>query len=359
MVWRSKHARRCTHFFCVAVGLFACCFTLYAQNPSLTTASHTPHATDSLIVYEIPYRTVTDSGVDCRWDFSHPTQPPIERYANYYRPIPTDTTFIAKHVYGTNHCYHLVADTLFLTGYETPTSSIHYILPEKQLVFPFSYGDSCHTTFFGVGEYAHRTPFTVCGSTTIHADAIGQLLLPTMTIDTVLRIHTRRCYTTTKQDTTLIAIDIYQWFSPQYRYPLLETICERTTTRIDSASVTLAFYHEPIELETQHNEDSPLRDAKQQTENTTNGVDTIFTDASFLPNPVRDVLHISYTLSRDAQIYFSTHYSDGTCFYQSVPKQQQAGDYHQTINMTSFPVGNYILYIHVDGAILSQPIIKQ
>jgi len=349
--------KRCTPFsFCIVIGLCFISLSSSAQSPQLTTATHTLCATDSLIIYQIPYSPVSDSGTDCVWDFSRFAQPPIERYADYYRPIPNDSTRIAKHFYGTNRYYRLSADTLFITGYETPTFSIRYTAPEKQMVFPFRYGDSIHSTFAGTGEYAHRTTFSVKGYTTIHADAMGKLMLPTMTIDTTLRIHTTRCYTATEQDTAIITTDIYQWFSPLYRYPLVETVCERTTAHADSTGVTLAFYHEPVELDTQHESDTHTTEL--QPKDTTNEANTVFTNASFLPNPVHDMLHISYTLSRDAQIYFSVHYSGGTCFYQSAPTQQTAGDHCETIDMTAFPTGNYVLYIHVDDTVLSQPIIK-
>ena len=62
--------------------------TLYAQSLYLTTAAHTPMASDSLVVYQIPYRATTDNGDNCAWDFSRPAQPPVERYADYYRPYP-------------------------------------------------------------------------------------------------------------------------------------------------------------------------------------------------------------------------------------------------------------------------------
>ena len=349
--------KRCTPVsFCMVIGLLAFSSILHAQSLQLTVATHTPCATDSLIVYQIPYSPVTDCGTDCVWDFSRPAQPPIERYADYYRPIPNDTTHIAKHFYGANRYYHLSADTLFLTGYETPAFAIRYTTPEKQLVFPLRYGDSIHSTFAGTGEYAHRTTFAVKGYTTVRADAMGKLMLPGMTIDTTLRIHTTRCYTATEQDTAIIATDIYQWFSPLYRYPLLETICERTTTHNDSTGVTLAFYHEPVELDTQHESDAHTIEAYPQ--DTIIEANTVFTNASFLPNPVHDILRISYTLSREAQIYFSVHYSGGTCFHQSAPMLQTAGDHHETIDMTAFPTGNYVLYIHVDDTVLSQPIIK-
>ena len=177
-----------------------------------------------------------------------------------------------------------------------------------------------------------------------------------MTIDTTLRIHTTRCYTAAEQDTAIITTDIYQWFSPLYRYPLLETICERTTTHNDSTGVTLAFYQEPVELDTQHESDTHTIEAYPQ--DIIIEANTVFSNASFLPNPVYDILRISYTLSRDARIYFSVHYSGGTCFHQSAPKQQTAGDHRETIDMAAFPTGNYVLYIHVDDTVLSQPIIK-
>lgn len=349
--------KRCTQvFFCIAIGLCFLSQPLSAQSLYLTTAAHIPIASDSLIVYQIPYRAITDSGDNCVWDFSRSAQPPIERYADYYYPVPDDTTHIAKHFYGANRYYHLLSDTLFMTGYETPAFAIRYTAPEKQLVFPFHYGDSVCSTFAGTGEYAHRTTFAVKGYTTVCADAIGKLMLPTMTIDTALRIHTTRYYTAAERDTAIITTDICQWFSPLYRYPLLETVCERTTTRNDSTGVTLAFYHEPVELETQHESDT--HHIEMQPQDTTNEASLVFTNASFLPNPVHDMLHISYTLSRDAQIFFSVHYSGGTCFHQSALVQQTVGDHHETIDMTAFPIGNYVLYIHVDDTILSQPIIK-
>lgn len=349
---------RHTFIYTFLASLYVLPNLLHANALQLSSAVHLRCAADSLSVNVIPYRAMTDSGTGCVWDFSQPPQLSEELCVNYYHYKPGDSTYVGKHFCRTNRYYHIVGDTIFSLGYENHLASVHYDSPKKHMVFPFCFGDSFNIAFSGTGEYSHCTPFSVAGTSRVCADATGKLLLPNMTTDSVLRVHTQQCYRTTVQDTSFVLIDLYQWYSSQCPYPLLETIRARTGTTTDSTGFTMAFYYEPpkeaIPSASLFVSDTPTEDFADAKTDTT----TIVTDVTFLPNPVYHQLHIRYTMLQDAHTFFSVHYNGGTCFYQSVPQLQTAGTYHETIDMTGFPTGTYILYIHANDMILAESIIK-
>jgi hypothetical protein len=88
------------------------------------------------------------------------------------------------------------------------------------------------------------------------------------------------------------------------------------------------------------------------------GAAAVFTNANYLPNPVISDLHITYTLARDANIWFSVHNNTGLQFCQTPPSNKPAGDGETIIPMSHLIQGTYTLYIHVDDMIMAHTVIK-
>lgn len=91
----------------------------------------------------------------------------------------------------------------------------------------------------------------------------------------------------------------------------------------------------------------------------TTPINNIFTEVSYLPNPVKDNLYVNYKLTRRATVWFSLHNSTGTTLYRTAPELKSAGSTQKIIPMGQLIDGTYVLYIHVDNMILSRVIIKQ
>lgn len=112
---------------------------------------------------------------------------------------------------------------------------------------------------------------------------------------------------------------------------------------------TFAYLHGNIHFDTENTNES---------ETGIIGAEAIFTQAQLFPNPVVNNLHINYTLTRQATIWFSLHNSLGMPVRQTAPLNQAEGYYGITIDMSGLPTGAYTVYVHVDDMILKKIVIK-
>ncbi|MDP3445902.1 MAG: hypothetical protein Q8T08_23830, partial [Ignavibacteria bacterium] len=115
-----------------------------------------------------------------------------------------------------------------------------------------------------------------------------------------------------------------------------------------------SFYYPP------HLQTSQVKteDLPPQTEVLT-GAAAVFTEASYLPNPVESILTISYKLVRPATIRFSVHNNVGIPACTTNQLNLSEG-YHQTdINMSYLITGTYTLNVHVDEMVMKQVVVKK
>lgn len=325
----------------------------------LTAEHHRPNRTDSMSVYKLPFVQVSDTGRHCVWDFSNISTANAGMVnVDFYGLSTADTTLFGLHREHTNSYYRYAMDTLWMTGYENARARVHFSPSLPFLRFPFAYGDSLRSDFTGEGQYCHLLPLHVQGSTLTHADASGRLLLPDMTIDSTLRIHSRMYYQV-NADSSHICIERYLWFSPRYHYPLWET---RLVQSVKDTATTMyaASYYAPQEPEwTDEDITEPRRDLlESQEENMEEEEQGILMDVAYLPNPVYTHLQVNYTLVRSAQVYISLHYNGGMTAYQSSLHREDEGAHSVSINMSGMPMGTYVVYIHADDTIVSGNIIK-
>ena len=318
----------------------------YAQ--ILTVERHVPVPTDSLQVYKLPYMQATDSGRNCIWDFSNILTDSAEIIdVDYYAP---DAASIGLHREHSNIYYHLAQDTLWQTGYETSRAHVRYLIPVPVMKFPFEYGDSLGGAAIGKGQYCHILPISTEGTYSVSADATGRLILPELTLDSALRLHSVFQYQDSKRRTA-VKEERYIWYSSYCRYPLLESTRVCAIHGTDTA-IAAATYYNP-----QEPENMPLpREEEQDIDEVL--TDSLVTNIAFMPSPVYSDLHVKYTLTRAAGVYISIHYNGGTTTYQTPLRQEDEGGHTTTINMSGLPIGSYVVYIHADDTIVSGNIIK-
>lgn len=295
---------------------------------------------------------MADSGRDCVWDFSKNRFFGEMQSLVCHSTVQQDTTQFTKHWLHSRHNYQTIGDTLYCTGYENANMRVTYTNKEKILVFPFGYADMLHSAFCGKGEYAHRDTFSIQGEATTICDGVGKLLLPdNEVIDSVLRLHIKRLCWQKGEDTVKTQWDVYQWYSAQERYPIIENACCKSICANDSTNLTYAFYCPQKEYQTKHSKETEQA-LTLQTE------PQWITDIGTQPNPVRDNLYLNYTLQRDAIVSYSLHYNGGACMYRSDGKKQNAGEYRHSIDMGKYPTGTYVLYIYADDQVVSKNILK-
>ena len=355
---RHTHSK----YFIALLILTLCVFKLHAQ--VITWQNQAPFTTDSLTAYYLPYQEAGDKGTDCMWDFSTLPEKNETVYFDSYlkqsletNPAQSgDTSLFFTHREHTNYNYHKDTLGVSLLGYQTSSHIVRLKEPLPVIRFPFVYGDSITCHFIGTGEYNHLRTFRIDGTSETKYDAKGRLLLPDFQTDSAMRIHTHRHYTESLHRETEFVVDKYQWYVSQCRYPLLESVKILTIRRGDTVTFAKSYYI-PQEVEEDKGGTRMTEETEHDSE-TENAAERIFTNATYLPNPVFSDLHISYTLTCDAEVYFSIHYNGGIAMYATPRHNRQAGDYEETIDMQGYPTGTYVLYVHVNDMIISKPIIK-
>jgi hypothetical protein len=151
--------------------------------------------------------------------------------------------------------------------------------------------------------------------------------------------------------------DIFQWYHPNYRYPLFEVAHKCSSNQPNSPIMSYAFYHIPTDEHLQNIIDTKIVEADND-EIVLTEIDSVLTNICFYPNPVHDNLTITYRQARQANVFFSVHYNGGLCVYQSPKRLQNEGEYLEYIPMSTMPVGAYVVYIHVDDKVVSTSILK-
>jgi hypothetical protein len=333
------------------VMIFIAMFAAKNDAQTLTVERHLPYTTDSLLVYKLPYIEVSDSGKHCVWDFSNLSTDSAEMIGvDYYAHSANDTAYIGCHREHANYFYHHWLDTLWQTGYETSHTHVRYSVPIPLLRFPFTYGDSICAQFTGTGQYCHIMSFHIDGTCLVRADAMGSLMLPEIEIDSVFRTYTLQQYVVISHDTTHVTEKTYRWYSSDIGYPLLETSHVAICNSCDTVETAHAYYL--------YQEMDKFNKKKTYLLQTEEHIDSLVTGISCMPNPVQTDLHISYQLANYADVYISIHYNGGASMYATTLQRQEEGVHNVTINMASFPIGSYVVYLHVNNMVYSTTIIK-
>ena len=78
----------------------------------------------------------------------------------------------------TQYKYRLSTDSLLLIGYENANARVDNRFPMIALRYPFAYGDSISSYFYGEGSYSHSLGISSYGFSSVVADGLGCLLLP-------------------------------------------------------------------------------------------------------------------------------------------------------------------------------------
>ena len=333
-------------------GLLILLFSIHLSAQTLTDECHRPQSSDSLFAYKMPYVAVGDSGRNCVWDF---TELPIDSAeiipVDYYATSATDTTYIGLHREHANYYMHCQSDTLWQTGYETSKCRLQYLFPLPLLCFPFAYGDTIIRKITGNGQYCHNIPLQIDGNVYVHADAIGRLVLPDCTIDSILRAHSIIQYSEMRHRPTLVKEERYVWYSTHFRYPVIETVKVQNISHTDTTSIASIYYY-------QQEYENVLKQQQTKVDIKPDSTDSLLTEINFLPNPVLSDLQVCYTLVRDAHVYISVHYNGGVATFTTPEYNEVQGSHRTNINMSGMPTGNYVVYIHADDTIISGNVIK-
>jgi hypothetical protein len=76
------------------------------------------------------------------------------------------------------------------------------------------------------------------------------------------------------------------------------------------------------------------------------------------PNPVSDLTYVNYKTDRRSIIGITVINQQGIVLYSSSATSKPAGEFTETLNLTSYPPGVYLVRLTIDGKSYSKKIIK-
>ena len=398
----------------VFILLWIACGVLTAQG-QIRKELHLFRAGDTIVKQQVEYKDPGKRGRGILWDFSRLKT--IDRGYTVVYGQTADSLFTVEE-HQTRYFHTLVNDSLFLTGYENPTTKVVYDAPELLLHFPLKEGEKTESRYAASGSYCDRLAFMTCGTSSTTADAHGTISLPDGdTLRQVIRVHNTRTVseksapassrflspseegvtkpkiapnhfpngTDFANDSALMVTDTYRWYAAGYRYPVFETV---STGSVRGGSktkqFTTAFYFPPykhgyMETDTEnrrlHKElsdkerlrnatagDIPVRNKevfKKEDEGASETAQSPGFTYKYYPNPVEWQLRLTCCLSERAKVSMALYAITGLMMYRSPVKSLQPGTFSETIDMGHFPRGEYILLILVNNKRFSAKILKK
>lgn len=315
--------------------------SMLLASPRITWQVHNFMDKDTLIRHTLDYCEPGASGKGVVWDFSNIQV--SDKTDKVSWNLQDDSVWCVKER-RTSRYYVNRADTLWQVRLQTATTYMDYSMEEVLLKYPMDYGDTLSSNFIATGQHGKLMPIKQHGCNRVCVDATGKLILPDTEYDDVIRIKQMRKIFTQENDTLPLVVERYAWYASMCRYPVLES--ERMLQN-DSVFYSVSFYTPQEKLvET----DDSLDDISME---------HVFTNASFLPNPVQDRLFIHYELTRNAYVGFALYTPLGVLIHQKGAQIQPVGYHEYSIPMMGQITGSYTLYIFVDDKVIQQVIVKQ
>jgi len=177
---------------------------------------------------------------------------------------------------------------------------------------------------------------------------------------------TRGQMLTEKTDSIYYRTETCRWYAPGYRYPLFETICNKShLTKKDnseSKDIATAFYFPPsmhtyLESDPKNKAiiDSLL--AENQDKDISSS-DTLLFDYNYFPNPVKNDLNVELLLDLQSDVTFRIVDTSGKIVLTSNEGVLSAGAHNFTLKTNRLRFGNYVLHIVVGKQIAYAMLLK-
>ena len=373
------------------IALALICTIANAQNIS---SSHQVRVNDEVKKQQVEYVAVDSTGQNMVWDLSEVELPKWTLTADYTAEDSRKGVVIGTER-GTRNYYRSEPAALLLTGFENNLLKVEYDQPELLLRMPLVYGDHYEGQFHGTSVYCEKVFSRTFGTYRVVVDGTGSMLLPSGdTLRHVSRVRSTKLISArffpevqrermlktyvdsikfpadsirfgVVNDSLVIETNTYRWYAAGYRYPVLEVIA--TGYKGEKPWTTEAFYCSP-EVQ-QQIDDSENEQARRLLANkdATGGTDDR-TSADDGQNSLDNILHyltvtvsgsvvtIGYTLLQDATVTALVSDVSGIVYRQQSQTGQTGESYEMSIPCAGLRRGQYVLYLNVNGLVLSQAV---
>lgn len=332
---------------------------------SISKRIHMPKGGDSYDKLGIEPVDPGASGNNTVWDFAHVVAAGTTSHVSY---VSLGDSVLVKIEGGTQHTYKIEGDSMMLTIRETSLSMMRASVPPLCMIYPLTYGDSIVSRTYINGSYCDNNGVAEAGTLAVKADGWGTLILPDDTLHDVLRIHTRETSRVwvaescsmqpiRESDDSLMVktYDVWQWYSPSYRYPLAEVMVTSIQTG-DSAmteSATAFLCPPPMQEYVISTVSKPTRDSGSASQESSGNLDgeSIVTGLSFAIG--REEARVTFIPTAEAEAQLVLSDILGRVYSAMTRRKAYAGlEFSDRVDTSQLPSGDYVLRLQVGEEIL-------
>ena len=322
-------------FFTFLLSVLGASSLLYSQ-VTMTKASHGFFSGQNHECQAVQYQSPGESGRNCVWDFSKAT--PLDEIKSLADLSDDIGTIKVNRNDGCEFFFITTENANEYWGYKAGKTTLQYTEPIVKTKYPQTY----NTRFSGkyAGTYSvEGSNYTnkVEGEYSTHADATGVIILPGNLSFTALRIKT------TESTSTFERVK-YLWYAQEVRLPLF-VILEDYSIAADGSKKILSVQSYLNTL------------AKSPT-----GLQSPANTFSFqvFPNPFKDELQLTYSLTEKALVTVALYASNGTQLTTLVSNQLQSGaqTLSQDVSKYAQQPGIYLLKITVGDKTFTEKLVK-
>ena len=357
---------------------------------------------DVIVKQQVKFKNPGRAGANVLWDFSK-QKSVNEKYKLSYTQVDSDSV-ITGCEHRTLYHYLLRKDSLFLMGYENPTTLMVNRKAELLLTFPFSYRKRIEGYFYGTGSYCNRLDLTTQGKIVTWGDAYGMIILPNGdTLQHVLRVcslkkiaekflpHVQKDSVSQpvinadsiehhlNRDSIYLQVETYRWYADGYRYPIFETVESITyknnkpLKHFDTAFLYTPEKHSYLNddpenlarLDEVEKADKEARDKSSGGSNNNNNNphgnnpdnETINYNA-YIENGSNKI-SIEYNLKQTAEVTIGLYDMQGRLLVSYPKTTQPSGFYQEAIALDGFHLGEFLLQIIVNERAYGEKIVKK
>lgn len=331
--------------------LFIFLFILFAGNicaqTTVTAIDFNPQPGENFILYlqASPYPTDGGGGANVIWDFHELQMTTITDTMHFdtCSNTPACGFFTGSNIAagtptGGYAYYNTSASAYVHTGaYEPGVYGDTIVYSGDTLLrYPLTYNNSFGNNYTAINYISDGITAYDTGMQTVTCDGYGTLILPTDTVQNVLRIHALQ----TEKDVTNgifhITYDKYYWIAPGYHNFLMQVeyyFCAETQFHDTAVSYSIR-------------PSSPASVANVNTPPTLH----------CYPNPAKDLFNIDFSLSHSQTASIVLLDMMGRQVATIANNHYQAGVHQLSYNVSSLPAGIYLVRIQSDAGSVTQKV---
>ncbi len=255
---------------------------------------------------------------------------------------------------------------LLLKHLQTPLLNIDFGNSFEYLKFPFPLNDSLVCQIEGKGTYCSKNKLVLSGTCCIKAMTKGKLIMPCNdSLNNTLLIQrsivaninvSKDSLMSVKQDEPMkFNAAIFEWYTMGYRYPILKVI-EASIKKGERKVLDQSFAYAANVEGMSHLEDEQNKELKDKMRGISLESNTKQGDISYKVSVNGKKVCLSYSLVSDAQLRFLICNTSGMVFKSASLQRQAGNNYRQDFDCSGLALGEYVLYIHVNGKAFSEKV---